>query len=114
MNAPLKSIDFRFLMSEITTLTVRIGSGLMRELEARAQRVYFTVDELVTQMISASLFRSSPEYHDPNSERARHFRMVEEGLGEIARGETVSLEDFEKSMDQLLGAEGSPDLPSKR
>jgi predicted transcriptional regulator len=114
MNALLERIDFSPYMSKLTALTVHIAAELKSELEERARRARLTVDELTEQMIRVSLFRSSAEYHDPASERAREFRLIEEGLAEIHRGETVSLEDIEKSLDELLGAERSRDLPSKR
>ena len=114
MNALLERIDFGPYMSKLSALTVHIAAELKSELEERARRARFTVDELVEQMIRAALFRSSAEYHDPSSERAKEFRMIEAGLAEIHRGETVSWEDVEKSLDQLLGAAGSEDLPSKR
>ncbi|OWQ49278.1 hypothetical protein CDL60_00575 [Roseateles noduli] len=114
MNAVLERIDFSPYMTTLDTLTIRIDSELMRQLKARAADAHFSVDELVEQMIRASLFRHSPEYFDPTSERAQHFRMVEEGLREVILGETVPLDEAMEAIRKQLGATKPSGSSSKR
>jgi len=113
MNALLEPYDFSLLMSDLTTLTVRMAADLKRELEDRAREVHFSVDELVEQMVRAALFRNSPDYHDPHNERAQHLRRVEEGLRDIHLGNTVSLEEVMRTIDDQLGAEKTQGFPTK-
>lgn len=114
MNAVLDRFDFSPYMTEPTTLTVRIDAELKRQLEACAADAQLTVDELVEQMIRASMFRNSPEYVDPTNERARQFRMVEEGLRDVMLGKTVPLDDAMAAIRRRLGAAKPAGSSSKR
>jgi predicted transcriptional regulator len=75
------------------TLTVELDENLVRELEARAQRLHISPQQLAIQILCASL-----ETQSPNGESGARAELDEATFGALARG---VVRDYREVLERL-------------
>jgi len=80
------------------TITIELDDDQASELEAVARRMRLTPEELVSLALDQLT-------HEPKPYTPEQIAQIEEGLAQIARGETVPHEEVVRKARALVGEE---------